>query len=105
MRKLPMSRLVVATWVLVALSPWGAQAEMAGQQNCSNPSWNILAAGECAPSGSIVVDVPRSAASPGAVQLVTDPVILPGVPEPETYLLMLAGLAGLTLARRLRRRD
>jgi hypothetical protein len=58
-----------------------------------------LLAGDCTPTGSIVVDLPRATAPSEPVQLLD---LGGAVPEPETYLLMLVGLAGIVLALRRR---
>lgn len=93
------SRAVAALAVLVSTS---AAAELAGPVQCVNPTWSSLAAGECKPGRPLAVELNPSAQTQDSVQLVDLPQV-PGVPEPGTYALLIAGLAGVVLAVRRRR--
>lgn len=102
MKKLVQSLSYVAI-VLALGAPLTAAAEARGTAPCAGLSWNALASGECSLDSAVAVVVrePRQAQSAETTQLLTLETM---VPEPETYLLMLLGLAVVAgVSRRLRR--
>jgi hypothetical protein len=80
-----------------------ATAELLGADICGRHSWSAIAAGECQvgiPTATGAVISSRTD-SPDSTQLVT---AVDGIPEPETYALMLVGLVALAVVTRWRRR-
>ena len=104
-----MKKVLVAVGVLLCASV--AQASVQGTASSSNPSFRDLAtraAERVVPEGvASVINAPvadeRSADDQQATPQVA---VVPGVPEPETYAMMIAGLAGIGLVvRRQRKRS
>ena len=86
--------------VLANCIPLPAWAEMHGAANYLNPSWASLASAECLLSGWDIASRRPYSEPDNSTQLVVD---LVPIPEPETYLLMLVGLAAvIAVARRKR---
>ena len=97
-------QFALAPVLLCAISlPIPAAAEVRAQARCSVASWAAIAAGECefdALRGA--VPAPHDAEA-GNIELLDFPEV-PGIPEPGTYALMLAGLAAVSAFARSRKR-
>ena len=98
-----MQHVSSAAVVLASLVSLPASAEIRGATACSGPTWHALVAGECGLNDA------RSVLSPGEGGSESPPALLafepiPGIPEPETYALMLAGLVAVIAVARRRNR-
>lgn len=96
----PLCSLAIA---LTVGFPLPAAAAVLGTDPCARLSWNALVLGECGIGiGTEPVQSDPAEAGTSQIELVD---LAPGVPEPETYALMLAGLVVVALVARRRRRD
>ncbi len=94
-------QLISAAVAWAAFFPLPAAAEVQGAAKCANASWSALAAGECGIGDLHVLQGPANSKEDDPTALM---VVAPdGIPEPETYALMLVGLVAVAAAARRRR--
>lgn len=86
--------------VLTTCLPLPAAAEVQGTSTCASLSWSALASGECGIGDLHILRQSGDAVEDSSTALVIE---LPGIPEPETYALMLVGLIAVITAFRRRR--
>lgn len=92
--------LLTAIVGLAVWSPLPAAAEMRGADSCADLSWSAMVSGACDIGSALGAGEARQEEATSATVLVALE-----VPEPETYALMLIGLAAVIGASRMRRRD
>lgn len=92
--------VLLATWL-----PLPAAAEMRGASTCTNPTWSALASGACGIGDLHIVRPSGDTEEDNSIALVAGENIPPDIPEPETYALMLVGLAAMIVAVRRKRGD
>lgn len=101
--KNPVKPLCSVAIALAMGSPIPAAADMLGTDPCAKLSWNAVMLGDCGIGVGISTELRQSSRddSDNSTVLVVE---VNGVPEPETYALMLAGLVVVAVAARRRRR-